>query len=296
MKKFFKWVGITLLGLIALSIIAIIVIKIFQEDIRAYTQDSRQEDYALLLQESKYAPDTLEIHPLFCMDDPKLDSVRIHFRLDTLFNGTESTYEKAIKLQRFVSDNLPHDNPPTQIRERNAFSLWNYVKETGNNINCRQHSILYRDMALSVGIKTRFITCRPYDHEDSDCHVVNEVWLPELKKWAMIDSDQDKRVTSVDGLPLSIRELRELIVANKPYLINGESNKGKYYHMYMSKNTYWFSRHEISVMDDESGLEGDIYDQNRRVYLIPVGFSIEHEKLTHLKDALKTTDPDQFWR
>lgn len=44
----------------------------------------------------------------------------------------------------------------------------------------------------------------PEDAEDNDCHVVNEVWLPELGKWAMIDTDMGGHYFSdLKGVPFS---------------------------------------------------------------------------------------------
>lgn len=53
--------------------------------------------------------------------------------------------------------------------------------------------------------------------------------------------------------------------------INRKANEGQYYDTYMAKNNYWYSMHELSRMDDETGdpLPGD-----RRLAPIPVGFTV----------------------
>lgn len=149
-------------------------------------------------------------------------------------------------------------------------------------------------MLMSVGIKARYVTCLPEDAEDGDCHVVNEVFLPELGKWVMLDSDMDKVVTDMDGRPLSLRELRDKLIAGEPYLINGKVNEGQYYDMYMAKNSYWYNMHELSRMDDETGdpLPGD-----RRISLVPVGFTVKGGGAQWLfENSVRTTNPEEFWK
>lgn len=295
MKKAFKIIGISALSLVALCIVAIIVIKLFfKDEVIASLTKQRKKYYVEVLRDAKYALDTVTVTERYCMDDENLAKVKGHFRLDTLFDGTEDTYAKALKIQRFVSDRLPHGNPPEMPEQLNAIELWAFADSTGYQLNCRHHSIVMRDLLMSVGIKARYITCMPQDEEDRDCHVVNEIFSPELDKWIMIDSDQDIVLTDMTGMPLSIRELRDKLIAGEPYLINGQSSEGHFYDMYMAKNSYWYSKHELGCMDTETDglLPGD-----RRISLIPVGFKVESGSTRWVFDnTVHTTDPDEFWK
>lgn len=295
MKKPLKIIGISVAVLVAFLVLSLLVAKIFfNKEATSYLRGIQKEQYAELLTKSKFSADTLTLNPTYCMEDARLAEVKSHFRLDTLFDGTETTYQKALKIQRFVSDTLPHGNPPVMPKRLNAISLFAFADSTDQHLNCRHHSILMRDMLLSVGIKARYITCLPYDQDDEDCHVVNEVFLPELGKWAIIDADMDKVLTDMDGVPLSLWELREKLLSGDKYLINGEINDGQYYDTYMTKNSYWYSRHEMSCMDDETDglLPGD-----RRIALIPEGHRVERGGAEwHFKNSTHTTNPDEFWK
>ena len=88
-----------------------------------------------------------------------------------------------------MASNIPHDNQEIEPEHRNAIDLWEYTKNVAPAFNCRLHSILTFELMLAAGLEARYVTCLPEDEDDNDCHVVNEVWLPELGKWAMIDSD-----------------------------------------------------------------------------------------------------------
>lgn len=294
MKKSFKIIGISVASLLVLLLLSFLFIRFFfREEVVSYLQKEQKEFYVGLLQESRYAADTLRLRPVYCMDDDRLTKVESHFRLDTLFEGTEDTYQKALKIRRFVSDRLPHGNLPRMPERKNAIDLWAFADTSSYHLNCRLHSILMRDMLMSAGIKARYITCLPEDVEDQDCHVVNEVFVPELGKWAMIDSDQDQVVTDMEGVPLSLRELRDKLIAGEPYLINGEKNEGQYYDQYMAKNSYWYSRHEMSCIDDETG---DLLPGDRRIALIPVGYRVQSGNTQWLfENSICTTDPEKFW-
>lgn len=291
-KTVVRIIGISVLALVVLAIAGITVFLKYETAAGELAREKAA--YVALLREANYAPDTVTLKSEYCMDDENLAKVRTHFRLDTLFDGTEDTYRKGLKIQRFVSDHLPHGNPPEMPPGRNAIDLWAFADTSGYHLNCRLHSILMRDMLLAVGIKARYITCLPYDEQDQDCHVVNEMFSPELGKWIMLDSDQDKVVTDMSGIPLSLREWRDKLIADEPYLIDGKINKGQDYDAYMAKNSYWYSRHEMSCMDDETGetLPGDRY-----VSLIPVGYTVRSGGTQWLfENSVHTTEPDEFWK
>ena len=87
----------------------------------------------------------------------------------------------------------------------------------------------------------------------------------------------------------SLRELRDKLIAGEPYLINGEKNEGQYYDQYMAKNSYWYSRHEMSCIDDETG---DLLPGDRRIALIPVGYRVQSGNTQWLFENSICTDID----
>lgn len=84
----------------------------------------------------------------------------------------------------------------------------------------------------------RFVTCLPADSLDSDCHVVNQIWLPEIQKWAMLDSDMRAWAEDENGMPLSLAEMRERYINGQEImyrpLLDSEKNFN-YYKMYWAK-------------------------------------------------------------
>lgn len=234
---------------------------------------------------------TFNIHPVIAED--RAAEIRDYFQLDTLYGEKASTWEKTLAIARFVATNIPHANQTIQPEKRNAIYLWEYTKNTEPAFNCRLHSIMMFELLSSVGIRATYIACMPEDRNDNDCHVVNQVWLPEIGKWVMIDSDSGGFYATDDkGNLLSLQEMRESYIKGKPILYHPElADTGItdiWYYDYMAKNTYWFSCWETIHFDQEPSSGKDA---GRYVHLVPKGY---RPFGINISDMV-TYDARQFW-
>lgn len=173
------------------------------------------------------------------------EKIMNYFQLDTVINDKKETWQKALAIGKFVSTNIPHGNQKTQPLAKDAITLWEFTKAVEPAINCRLHSFFTSQLLTSAGIKNRILTCLPYDSTDGDCHVVNIVWIPEQKKWAMLDTDQSIIVVDENGTPLSPFEMRRHYTERKHFTILSNYTEPidnmDYYTSYMAKNTFWFA-------------------------------------------------------
>ena len=247
------------------------------------------------------APYTDEPFPyksLSLVDSARSGDIRRYFRrntsldLDRIAASRLTTWEKALTISRFVSAHIPHDNQKEPMQELNAITLWEYAQRVPGGFNCRWHAILLSELLLSIDIINRFVTCLPEDGQDQDCHVVNLVWLPEMEKWAMIDSDMQEYATGPDGIPLSLEEMRAELIAGKRLNIhrNSDPDGVEYMQGYWAKNLYWFSLHMTFGFD----LEGRRQLPDCFVNLIPPGFHIP-EKYSGFSANI-TTNAAAFWK
>ena len=247
------------------------------------------------------APYTEEPFPYISLDlvsPTRSDEIRRYFKRNTGLNlgriasSHLTTWEKALKISRFVSEHIPHDNQKEPLQELNAITLWEYAQRVPTGFNCRWHAILLSELLLSIEIKNRFVTCLPEDEYDQDCHVVNLVWLPEMNKWAMIDSDMQEYVTDQDGIPLSLEEMRTELTAGRKLNIHRNSNPEgvEYMQEYWAKNLYWFGIHTTFGYD----LEGRRQLPDCYVNLVPPGFH-PPEKYGGFS-ANTTTNAAAFWQ
>lgn len=240
-----------------------------------------------------YTADTIQIHMTSVRDSARAEKIMDYFQLDTLYSEDADVWTKALAIASFVATNIPHANQTVQPEERNAIYLWEYTKTTEPAFNCRLHSIMMYELLQAAGIEARYITCMPQDSHDQDCHVVDHVWLPELQKWAMLDSDMGGNWASdANGTPLSLPEIREHYISGEPIYYHPKfgnpTKKIKSYYSYISKNTYWFSCWETLHFDQEPSSDKEV---GRYVHLVPKGF----EPFGAGTEDIVTSDADQFW-
>lgn len=263
---------------------------------------SHEEDYLLMEERlntlratAPYAKDTATVQIRILQNEARAQEIRDYFQLDTLYTPDADTWTKALAIGQFVATNIPHDNQKEWPKNVNAIGLWEYTKNVAPAFNCRLHSLLTFELLLAAGLDAKYITCMPQDEEDNDCHVVNELWLPELGKWAMLDTDMGGHyVSDTDGTPLSLKEIREHYLSGEKMVMHpGFKKKGStkkdWYYSYMAKNTYWFSCWgELSYYQEDHNKADVIRDHY--YHLVPSGFDPFGRS-----DGTSTTDPTQFW-
>jgi hypothetical protein len=149
--------------------------------------------------------------------------------LDTQFNTTQ------------CSGDL--DNPEI----KNAYNFINICKKENRTLNCRGLAIVLNEVYLSMGYKSRFVTCFPKDTTDNDCHVINMVFSESLNKWLWMDPTMNAYIMNEKGELLGIQEVRERLIKNKPLILNPDANHNRnsitkeyYLYYYMAKNLYGF--------------------------------------------------------
>jgi len=248
----------------------------------------------LLKKAGDYSSDTVTFNIHSLQDSIRAQEIKGYFNIDSIVGNSATTWDKTIALAKFVATHIPHANQKVMPERRNAIALWEYTKTIEPAFNCRLHSIMLFELLSAADISATFITCMPKDSTDTDCHVVNQVWLPELNKWAMIDSDfGGNYATDKSGTPLSLAEIRERYISDKEIYYHKEFTEGSdeigFYYAYMAKNTYWFSSWETPTYDQEPRNQNP--NPGRCIHLVPAGYE------PFLKDSLDmvTRDANQFW-
>ena len=245
----------------------------------------------------------------YLVDEARAAQIRKYFKenteldLEALAASQKSTLEKSLELACFVAKNIPHNNQKEWLAERNAITLWEYSRRVPTGFNCRWHATILSELLLSIGIRNNFVTCLPYDKDDGDCHVVNIVWLPELSKWAMLDSDMTEYVTDDDGMPLSLQEMRQYYQTNRDFTVNvlpgfeeywvAKPSGQDYMHAYWAKNLYWFALYDVYAFDleGERNPDGTKKVQANYMCLVPP----DYDCTSTYNDAVITSNEELFW-
>jgi len=238
--------------------------------------------------------------------DNNLKSLRKAFNLDSIA-GTGNDANRIINLMHWIHYLVPHDGQHDNPVIRNAMSMINECKAGNRGLNCRGLATVLNECYLSLGIKSRFVTCMPKDTNDTECHVINMVFANDLNKWIWIDPTNDAYIMNENGDLLSIQEVRERLISGKTLIVNPDANwnrrgtavKEEYLFNYMAKNLFWFDCPINSKYDTETRAEGKKINYIR---LFPEDCLIQKKPLQEtIADkgtifySYKTTNADLFW-
>lgn len=240
-------------------------------------------------------------------DNPNLQKIRQDLKLDSIA-GKGNELSQIFNLLHWVHNLVRHDGSSNNPTLRNAIDLIKVCKAENRGVNCRMLATILNECYLSMGIKSRYITCIPKETEFDECHVINMVYSKDLEKWIWIDPTFDAYVMDEKGNLLGIQEVRERLVKGQPLVLNADANwnrenlqtKEEYLYKYMAKNLYRFQTPINSEYDTETWKSGK---EVTYIELIPLD-GIEQTPLkkeqTNSSTGVKfiyykTNNPYLFW-
>jgi transglutaminase-like putative cysteine protease len=240
-------------------------------------------------------------------ENPNLVALRKEFKLDSIAGGGNEI-SKIINLLHWVHNLIPHDGSHENPVVKNAMSMITQCKKENRGLNCRGLAIVLNECYLSMGIKSRFITCMPKDSVFDDCHVINMVYSNDLQKWIWIDPTNNAYVMDEKGELLGIREVREKIINGQPLILNPDANwnnkisavKEDYLYNYMAKNLYRMECPMKSEYNYESFQKGETVTY---IELLPIdAYNQTPQKQEEISSHtgakfinFKTNNPNIFW-
>ena len=242
-------------------------------------------------------------------DNPNLVTLRKTLNLDSIA-GKGNDVSKVINLLYWIHNLVPHDGEHGNPIVKNALSMINECKRDSRGLNCRGLATVLNECYLSMGFKSRFVTCLPKDSLgiDNDCHVINMVYINALKKWVWMDPTFCAYVMNENGQLLSIEEVRERLINGKTLIINPDANwnhkasetKEYYLYNYMAKNLYRLECTANSQYDNETASPNKKIDY---IQLLPIDYfkqSPDHytstNNITQVSQTFyNTNNPILFW-
>jgi hypothetical protein len=238
-------------------------------------------------------------------DDPDLVALRTGFKLDSIAGGGNQV-SKILNLLLWVHNLIPHDGDHDNPVIKNALSLISVCKRENRGLNCRGLATVLNECYLSLGIPSRIVTCMPKDSIFNDCHVINMVYVKDLKKWIWIDPTNYAYVMNEKGDLLSIEEVRDRIIHDKLVILNPDANwnhkdtktKEVYLFQYMAKNLFRMQCPIESRYDNETWNKGKVMSY---VELLSMnGYSQVPQKVSTSQSGMtvnyyKTNNPVLFW-
>ena len=181
------------------------------------------------------------------LNDPDLIIIRREFKLDSII-GSGNEVSQILNLLHWVHNSFRHDGTKEAPEYSSISNLMNICINEHRTLDCGTLATVLNNSYLALGFKSHRVICLPKDSTDFDCHSINAVYSKTLNKWLWIDPTNDAYVMNEKGELLSIAEVRERLVNNKPLILNPEANwnhvnsitKEYYLYNYMAKNLYAF--------------------------------------------------------
>ncbi|MHC8949695.1 transglutaminase domain-containing protein [Sphingobacterium hungaricum] len=241
------------------------------------------------------------------LDNPNLQKLRQDFKLDSIA-GKGSELSQIFNLLHWLHDLIKHDGSLENPTSKNAIDLIEVCKIENRGLNCRMLATILNECYLSMGIKSRHITCMPKEMQFDECHVINSVYSKELRKWIWIDPTFDAYVMDEKGNLLGIQEVREKLIKGEPLVLNADANwnrehlqtKQEYLNKYMAKNLYRLEAILFSTYNTETKMSSK---ELTYVELLPLdGLNQTPQKKEQTNNSTgmkytfyKTNNPELFW-
>ncbi|RZK42711.1 MAG: transglutaminase domain-containing protein [Pedobacter sp.] len=241
------------------------------------------------------------------MNDPNLVRIRKDLKLDSIA-GKGNELSKVFNLLHWVHNLIRHDGSSNNPTLKNAIELIKVCKEQNRGVNCRMLATVLNECYLSLGISSRYITCMPKETNFDDCHVINMVYIKDLKKWIWIDPTFDAYVMDDKGNLLGLQEVRERLIKGMPLVLNADANwnrtslqtKEYYLQNYMAKNLYRLETPLISQYDTETWKKGKAVEYVELLPLDGIVQGPQKKESTNQNTGVtfinyKTNNPNLFW-
>lgn len=241
------------------------------------------------------------------MDNLNLVRIRKDLKLDSIAgNGNELS--RVFNLLHWVHNLIRPDGNSNNPTLQNAIDLIKVCKLENRGVNCRMLATILNECYLSMGITSRYITCMPKETKFDDCHVINMVYIKDLKKWIWIDPTFDAYVMDENGNLLGLQEVRQRLIKGMPLVLNADANwnrvqlqtKEQYLQTYMAKNLYRLETPLVSEYDTETWKTGKVITYVELLPLDGIVQTPQKGETVYQKSGVKfirykTNNPDLFW-
>jgi len=204
-----------------------------------------------------------------------------------LVENEDKEQTKVLILLNWVRNQWEH-NGWNDANTNNAFTILERAKQ-GEKFRCVEYGIVLKSALASIGMKSRTLGLMTRDVEKVKFgagHVLAEVWLDDLQKWALVDAQFDVMPT-LDNVPLNAVELQAAIIGKKPVkLINlGGEIATNEYEKYMSFIPHYLYYFNISFNEAKSN-PNYRYNSNGKSNLILVPLNNKKPEIFQRKNPI----------
>lgn len=216
--------------------------------------------------------------------DSGLNELRRITNMDEWIDNSNE-FTKMMSISKWINNNIKHDGK-LHTPYKNGIELLKIASSNGGFLNCRGIAVLANELNLAASLFSKFVICMQKEMRTDNYHVLNTVYINDLKKWVMIDPTYNVYLKNKSNEVLSIMDIRNSLRDNNHLFSNKEANyygkklSVKLYLRSLTKNFYRFS---IPI---NSKFNGD--QLNNIINLVP-----DKEKFPSIYSV---DNPEQFWK
>lgn len=166
--------------------------------------------------------------------------MREEFALESLVIDKTSDIERILSVAEWVRSRWKHNGRSTP-KNNDPISILREAA-TGKTFRCVEYATVLTGALNALGYPSRITGLMTIDVETRRAgagHVISEVYVPELKKWVMIDG-QWNVMPLVSGIPANAVEFAEAITTN-PELVSFAGEKHSRYASWIKPYLYFFT-------------------------------------------------------
>ena len=200
-----------------------------------------------------------------------LNTLRAQYKLDDIVKGAANDTEKALRMVNWVHQQWQH-NGMNEPSRPDALTILAEVKE-GKQFRCVEYGIVTTACLNAIGLPARTMGLKMKEVETTEFgagHVLLEVYLPDLKKWVLLDGQFDV-MPVLNNVPLNAVEFQQAIANNYDKLeIRSLSGTGKAaYVNWVYPYLYYFD----VKFDNREGVNvaRETVDSKKSLMLVPLG-------------------------
>ena len=207
-----------------------------------------------------------------------LEELKTMFPLDFI-QRKMSDSEVILAVLNWTNSRWEHNgnNSPSK---NDAITILNEA-QAGQQFPCFAYAIVLRDQLSALGYKARTVYLKTQDAEhrkNPPGHVVTEVYLNDLQKWAFVDG-QFNVMPFLKGVPLNSVEFQDAIGNHYDEFelrsLSSKKTTKKYYVNFVYDYLYYF---DTSLDNRYEKSTKHLIDDKRSIMLVPLGA----ENLTHI--------------
>ncbi|MFO0984692.1 MAG: transglutaminase-like domain-containing protein [Planctomycetota bacterium] len=145
------------------------------------------------------------------LDRAYLRRLRETYHLDEVIARADNDYERVLAVCRWVRSRWEH-NGSNEPRRSDPIAILEEAAQ-GKSFRCVEYAIVLSGALNAIGIRARVLALKTADVETRESgagHVVAEAFLPDQKKWLMVDGQWDV-IPLRAGEPLNAHELGQAL-------------------------------------------------------------------------------------